>query len=445
MSRSEIARIRAESTIKTRADIRAEKEARELVVRDKKAKAKLRKEKMQKLEAERKRTAKPSAEAILRSKNRNALLEAASRQMAEQEDDVKAMNRMILYANCVTIRDQQLVQKKTQALMEEKYDRAKDLEMEINRLQGLRRVEGERAERKAKGREMANMIRQQIEMRERARLLEAEALEQEKLQMKAQQKQLELEEEQARAAKRKKGKVMLKEVLAANQEAIARKALRKVEEAEEDAAIAAYVAEKLRREEEYEEEQQRIADEKEKEVARLRAEQERARDTQAEKDELQARRYQEALERAQREREEKEAQSKKDAMRTLIQARKDQERFKVDRLRQLALDEYAVYERNKVAVRENQEQFEKRQAEIKQSRRNHCRALKDQIAENERRRKQERADMHEQADIDRAEREAYIMKIDKIKQQKIAYMKQHSIPEKYMADLVGYKVAIPHS
>ena len=39
---------------------------------------------------------------------REALLEKARRTADEQNDDVKRMNQMVLYAKCVTIRDKQV-------------------------------------------------------------------------------------------------------------------------------------------------------------------------------------------------------------------------------------------------------------------------------------------------------------------------------------------------
>lgn len=440
VSRGDLSVMKKASLIKTRDMLYREKKAKEDAMKEKKRKAALRKEMMLKLEEDRKASAKPSAESILRSQNTSEVLKKAARQMAEQEDDVKAMNRMILYANCVTIRDRQLTQKTQRKLKESKDDRRLDILMEIDRLKGLRRVEDEEAVKKQKSRQMAGQIRHQIQEREKARLLELEALEQEKQQMKAQSRALEEEELEAKRDKRRKGKEMLREVLAANREAIERKKLRVVAEAEEDRVIAAYNADKRAREEEYEAEQQRIADEKEREVARMRADQERASDKQAEKDELQARRYQEALERGQREREEKEWKYKKDAVVELNRARKDQEKYKVRNRRKLILEEKAQFDKILREKKEMQDKYDAEETLVTHARRAHRDALYSQIEENERRRKSDVDRFHEQAHIDKANNEAYAMRMQQIKDEKIARMKMRNIPTKYLAEVQSYKV-----
>lgn len=89
------------------------------------------------------------------------------------------------------------------------------------------------------------------------------------------------------------------------------KELRKQQEIIADIKVLEYQKEKAARDAAYEAEQERKRIEKEKEVARLRALQERARDLQAEKDALRAKREQERKEREWREQEKFEAMKKK--------------------------------------------------------------------------------------------------------------------------------------
>ena len=86
---------------------RREKEARDA----KQALSKARKDKMLKMEEERKRSAPMTdleEEAVA---NKDSLHSRAKQQMDEELDDVKHMNQMMLYSKCVTIRDAQLMEK----------------------------------------------------------------------------------------------------------------------------------------------------------------------------------------------------------------------------------------------------------------------------------------------------------------------------------------------
>lgn len=78
------------------------------------------------------------------------------------------------------------------------------------------------------------------------------------------------------------------------------------------------------REAAFEKEQERIRIQKEKETARLRALQERARDEQADRDALRAKRAQEQAEREWRKKEAEEARKKAETEAMLIDARKNQ-------------------------------------------------------------------------------------------------------------------------
>ena len=99
------------------------------------------------------------------------------------------------------------------------------------------------------------------------------------------------------------------------------------------------------REQAFEREQERIRIEKEKEVARLRAQQERARDEQAERDLLRAKRAQEQAEREWRKKEAEEAKSREETERMLTMARHNQMEQKEHFLAVQAQRERADFER----------------------------------------------------------------------------------------------------
>ncbi len=61
--------------------------------------------------------------------------------MAEQLDDVKEMNKMVMYAKCVTIRDKQLTEKRHIYDEKKLQEKRKDLMMEIERLKKIKYYE----------------------------------------------------------------------------------------------------------------------------------------------------------------------------------------------------------------------------------------------------------------------------------------------------------------
>lgn len=61
--------------------------------------------------------------------------------MNEQLDDVKHMNKMMMYAKCVTVRDQQLNEKQMLHEHKKNEEKRKDLMMEIERLKKIKYYE----------------------------------------------------------------------------------------------------------------------------------------------------------------------------------------------------------------------------------------------------------------------------------------------------------------
>lgn len=107
----------------------------------------------------------------------------------------------------------------------------------------------------------------------------------------------------------------------ANKEMEKAKELRKQQDIIQDLKILEYQKEKAAKDAAYEAELEKKKQEKEREVARLRAQQERARDLQAEKDALRAKREQERKEREWREKERLDAMKKKQTEEEMILAR----------------------------------------------------------------------------------------------------------------------------
>merc|ERR1719353_206629 len=108
------------------------------------------------------------------------MLSAADRQMAEELDDVKKMNQMMLYAKVVTIRDAQLNEKKTIQKERLEEERRLDTIMEVERLKALKMYEEREARRKEDQKNGAQVIITQMRERERERVRQLELQDQER-------------------------------------------------------------------------------------------------------------------------------------------------------------------------------------------------------------------------------------------------------------------------
>jgi len=200
--------------------------------------------------------------------------------MNEQKDEVKHMNHLMLYARTVTIRDKQLNEKKQIIEQKKREEKLKDLLMEVDRLQKVKYYDEVEQQKKEEQKLKALEVVDQIKEREMQRLREQEEKEREGQDMLRAIKQLEKEEREAAIRKKQQQKNLNDEIVHANKRAIANKLSKIEEEKKEEEKIVQYNIEKAQKEADYLAEQQRIKDEKEREVARLRSLQEKAYDRQ---------------------------------------------------------------------------------------------------------------------------------------------------------------------
>merc|ERR1712078_15387 len=99
------------------------------------------KEKMIRLEEERKKKAMMQEMGGEERSQRNGVLEKAKQALDEEMDDVKHMNQMMLYSKIVTIRDAQIQEKRYIQQEKEEEERQLDMMMEIERLKALKMYE----------------------------------------------------------------------------------------------------------------------------------------------------------------------------------------------------------------------------------------------------------------------------------------------------------------
>ncbi|XP_060778871.1 cilia- and flagella-associated protein 45-like [Neoarius graeffei] len=363
------------------------------------------------------------------------LLERANILRTEQEDEVKKLNELILRAQCHAVRDAQIQEKKQilselqeeerrlDAMMEVERRRALEIQEQIDELRKNQRIQGKMC------------ILKQIEERQEERMLQDELKEQEGQKMLENLEKLQMEEMEAMEKRKAEQKRLQLEILKINEQNLLAKECRKEEERMADLHALEHTRKKLERDAEYEAEQRRIKKEKEKEVARLRALQERERDYKAEQDALRARRNQEAAEREWRRKEKEQTKKKLEEEERLKAARLDQITHKERMLAIEAGRERAEFER---VLRVQQELIEREKEKEKQHQKRalrHAEGIRQQVREREAQaitQRRERFLEGEKLDEEARLHRAYL---DKIKQKKLKELKMAGLPEKYCREV----------
>jgi len=225
------------------------------------------------------------------------LLNQAREKLNEQLDEVKHMNQMVAYARCVTVRDKQLDEKKLIRGCKVEEQKRLDMMYEVGRLTEVKRVDDQDFRRKKLQKNGHGIIVDQMKERQLKRLKEKEGLAKEAQQMLKHIKELEIDDKQQVLNRKHQQKVLLDDILEANQKAVEKKHDNHAKEREDDDKIMDYLVEKATKEAEFAEETKRLKDEKEREVARLRELQGKAADRQSEIDALRAKRAMENAER----------------------------------------------------------------------------------------------------------------------------------------------------
>lgn len=394
------------------------------------AKSKARKERMAARAKPKKKVEENDIEAEDRERREGSLNKA---QQARDEDDdtIKHLNQMILYAECAAIRDRQIEEKERRIQQEKEEDMRMFRLMEAERLRGIREIEAREEVRAMKREEDARILQGQIDARERRRQQELERQEKEG------QRMLELiRENQRRAeaeiqAKIENAKRMNDEVRLANDAFRADRARRKREEEEEIRKIEQYLIEKEARERAEDERLAKIKAAKDAEAFRLRGLQEKAQDRRSEMDALRAKRYQQGRDRAWRLAEKEKQIRRQENLREIDRVRREQVLFKKRQSNEYLKEDQERYLR---ALR--YQQVKQRQDDDVAERKRRQRVdIQDevlrQMALKEARKKQERAAYLAEGDVVRKKLEDEKRRVDVIKMQKLREAKARGVPEKY--------------
>ncbi|XP_069390188.1 cilia- and flagella-associated protein 45 [Paralichthys olivaceus] len=363
------------------------------------------------------------------------LVEKANALRMEQEEEIKKLNKQILGAQCQAIRDAQIQEKKLiQAEMSEEEKRL-DVMMEVERRRALETVE--QIEELHKQQRISGMqqIYDQIQQRLEEKHLHEEMKELEKQQVRENQERMNLEDFQALERKREEQQHLQEEVMRINAETMQAKEQRREEEKLADIRDMDYIQKKQEREAEFEAEQRRIKKEKELEIARLRAKQEKAKDYKAEQDELRARRNQQITDREWRSKEKELAVKKAQEEAMLRAARLEQVHCKEHFLSMEAGREKAEFER----VLKVQEEARAKQMEEEEKQRQkalrHSEAIRQQVRERELSAVARRREVFKEADQLMEEAQQRRLRINKFKEKKLKELKATGLSEKYCSEV----------
>eukprot|EP00993_Chasmostoma_nieuportense_P000168 NODE_1153_length_1630_cov_41.399867_g1085_i0.p1 GENE.NODE_1153_length_1630_cov_41.399867_g1085_i0~~NODE_1153_length_1630_cov_41.399867_g1085_i0.p1 ORF type:complete len:490 (-),score=190.06 NODE_1153_length_1630_cov_41.399867_g1085_i0:69-1538(-) len=416
-----------------------QKQAKSMQVEDKQRMLELsqaRKERIQAIDQERARKgAQKAPEEIERDLAKQEEIKRSRRMMDEESDEVKFMNKVVLYSKCVTIRDAQIEEK--QAISSEKKEEQKrlDMMMEMERLKALKMYEEREQKRIEDRRKGAAVIRAQMEEREQERLRQLELKQQEQEAMLRHIDKMKEEDRREAGRKREASKRLMEDVALANAEQIRLKTRQRDTEMEEERRITEYLREKERREQDMAEEQDRTRAEKEREIARLRSMQERAQDKQAELDALRAKRAQESYERDWRRKERQEAEHAQQINRELSYARSAQKMEKEALLAEQAMIENEEFERI-IAVQRLEDERERSRRVVEKDRRSkHALELKDQINHMSEIKRRERREFVEEGNKLKKEREQEAEKLERIRAEKLHHLEEQGVPAKYRNEL----------
>uniref|UniRef100_A0A0B7A4H8 Cilia- and flagella-associated protein 45 n=1 Tax=Arion vulgaris TaxID=1028688 RepID=A0A0B7A4H8_9EUPU len=363
------------------------------------------------------------------------LLTKANELRQEQEDEIKKLNEAILSAKCHAIRDAQILEK--DQIKKEMTDEEKrlDIMMEVDRQNAIKLYEEIEKRKKEEQLLGAAKLLEQIDEIEQEKLLELERKDQENLQMQRYIEKL-MEEDQETLERKKLEQESLREELnKANAELLKRKELKTLQDKAEELKVLEFQKQKAEREAAFEKEQEKIRVEKEREVAKLRGLQERAKDEQAERDALRAKRAQEQAERDWRRKEADEAKKKAELEDSLKKARTMQMQQKEHFMAVQAQRERLEFER---VLRAQKELVDKQKREEEAFRKKKYALAVDvraQIREKEQDRIAERNAFFEEGIKLDEEAKARRLKLEAMKKKKLNELRDAGIPDKYLAEV----------
>lgn len=271
MPQNEVQRILQAAQVHTESEQRLQARAREASVERSLEVARDRRLRMEAKDAARAHSNVLSDVEVEKRKQSNYLLAKAQLQMDEEQDEIKHLNEMILEAKCMAIRDGQLTEKQVIKEVAKRDEHKLDDAMEQDRVADIARMAQREKQRKQDMYMGAAVIRKQIEEREEAMLLEQERKDQETRHMLAQIAAMAQEDTAEKQRRHVEQHKMMDQVLEANRHSVTKRKQLKLDAQQEDRQLMQYLIDRDREAARKEQEATERKAEREKEISRLRA------------------------------------------------------------------------------------------------------------------------------------------------------------------------------
>ena len=363
---------------------------------------------------------------------------AEQNKVSKDDDAVKVMDKMVLYAKIATIRDRQLDERKVMEDVYKQKENRMDVMMELERLKEIQFLQEREKELKRQRMQGARIVIEQIKESDHERMKKREQQERERIQMLKKKKKLAEEDKRRQEELRLRQQNQINEAVAANKIAQLAKQKKVLEEKEEDLKILIFQREKDRQEEAILAEKKRIAAEKEIELQKLREKQKRSSDKQGELDAIRAKRAFEENERKERQKEEEKKLEQQRIMEMLVLENKKQKEAKEKILAEEAKREKEefnkrIMEQMKEIEKEKQIALKKKEDNLKNQE-----AILKQIAEKEELGKNAYLEKIEEGRKIKEKMDEYKKNLEAFRRQKIAELKALNIKDKYIVPLELY-------
>lgn len=355
-------------------------------------------------------------------KREQSLLANARNQLAEQDDEIKKLNELILEAKVKTVRDKQLWEKTSIRKTQQEHEYQVDMMMEEERVRKVLEAEQKglaRREQLMRGRED---IEEQIGEKELRSTLNLEIKTQEQKAMLEKLQLLHLEDFENAQQKRAEARALMDDVARANQMAI--EIRRGKEEAEKFEAMnmAQYLEEKARQEQQLEEDGLRKKALWERKQAAMIEQQDNQKNVEVRQQDLIVKRALDAVERKARTEEREKAITAAYARQDLLEGLDDQLRQRNVELNAASSKERAEFEENAAALQEVTDIEKLRAADLKSLAYENKKGVIQQIKTKERKAVKERKDFFEEGGAIQRQAEDRRRRLEDIKEQKLAQL-----------------------
>lgn len=356
-------------------------------------------------------------------------------QRLEENDEIRHLKELILEAKCHAIRDAQVHEKhKLRTELCQENDRL-DALMELDRIQAIQQQEENVKRRKEQRQRGARLIMEQIETNAAEKLLEGDRKDAEARMMVDNQQKLQMQD----LAEIERKKIQQKELQTEIDAIKEANRLQKLTHAEmsriaEQRVVAYEEAKKIREELEV----KRVLEarcEKDLEIAKLRAAQEKASDLQAERDALRAKRHEEHTEREYRRKMREEVVKKVIIDDEMARAREDQISAKRHLMAVQAARERAEFDKQLLEQKKEVQRIVELNKERQSNLKAYSNDVRNQIGEREATRIKERKAFFDETIAMDKEIEEKNRKLVDVKKDKLRKLKDSGVPEKYVHEV----------